>query len=179
MRQFVKPLRIFAALVAAISLPARAAAQNDSNTPSPPPGRLVDVGGWRLHLNCTGRAQSGEPTVILEPGIGAFSVEWSLVQPLVTEHARVCSYDRAGSGWGEWGPHPRTLRQIVFELHTLLERAGEKPPFIVVGASYGGWLARVYQLTHPEQVAGIVLVDAGANDPWRLTGDRAAPETIR
>jgi pimeloyl-ACP methyl ester carboxylesterase len=132
---------------------------------------LIDVGGWRLHLNCTGRASSSQPTVILEAGIGDFSVEWSLVQPSVASFARVCSYDRAGDGWSDVGPHPRTMHQVVYELHTLLERAGERPPYVLVGHSYGGWLVRLYQSTHPAEVAGMVLVDAGADNPLRMLGD--------
>jgi pimeloyl-ACP methyl ester carboxylesterase len=89
----------------------------------------------------------------------------------VAEFARVCSYDRAGSGWSEWGPHPRTFRQIVYELHTALARSGERPPFLLVGASYGGWLVRVFQVTYPQQVHGITLVDGGTNDPLRLAAD--------
>src|SRR6185369_10411833 len=92
--------------------------------PLPPPGKLIDVGGWRLHLNCTGEARVSQPTVILEAGMGDFSVEWSLVQPGVGRFARVCSYDRAGDGWSDIGPNPRTFRQIVYELHTLLEHGG-------------------------------------------------------
>jgi pimeloyl-ACP methyl ester carboxylesterase len=146
-------------------------AQGDSTPPPfPAPGRLVDVGGWRLHLDCTGEARPSQPTVILEAGLGDFSVEWSLVQPRVARFARVCSYDRAGDGWSDVGPHPRTFRQIVYELHTLLERAGERPPFVLVGHSYGGWLVRQYQSTYPSEVAGLVLVEAGADDPWRMTG---------
>jgi pimeloyl-ACP methyl ester carboxylesterase len=147
-------------------------AQGDSTPPPlPAPGRLVDVGGWRLHLNCTGEARPSQPTVVLEAGLGDFSVEWSLVQPGVARFARVCSYDRAGDGWSDIGPHPRTFRQIVYELHTLLEHAGERPPFVLVGHSYGGWLVRQYQSTYPSEVAGMVLVEAGADDPWRMTGD--------
>jgi pimeloyl-ACP methyl ester carboxylesterase len=108
---------------------------------------------------------------VLEAGIGDFSVEWSLVQPGVSRHARVCSYDRAGDGWSEMGPHPRTFRQIVYELHTLLERAGERPPFVLVGHSYGGWLVRTYQATYPADVGALVLVDAGADNPQRLLPD--------
>src|SRR5215207_3210379 len=107
--------------------PARAQ-DSAASPPLPPPGRLVDVGGWRLHLNCTGDARPSQPTVILEAGLGDFSVEWALVQPRVATFARVCSYDRAGDGWSEIGPHPRTFRQIVYELHALLDRAGERPP---------------------------------------------------
>ena len=139
--------------------------------PYPPPGRLVDIGGWRLQLNCTGEPSPGQATVVLEAGLGDFSVEWSLVQPGVARFARVCSYDRAGDGWSDLGPHPRTYRQIVYELHTLLSRAGERPPFVLVGHSYGGWLVRLYQSTYPAEVAGLVLVEAGADDPWRMMSD--------
>jgi pimeloyl-ACP methyl ester carboxylesterase len=143
----------------------------DSVPPVALPGRLIDVGGWRLHLNCTGRANPPQPTVILESGIGDFSVEWSLVQPNVARFARVCSYDRAGDGWSDVGPHPRTMHQIVYELHTLLERAGERPPYVLVGHSYGGWLVRVYQSVYPAEVAGMVLVEAGADNPLRKLPD--------
>jgi pimeloyl-ACP methyl ester carboxylesterase len=139
--------------------------------PFPPPGKLVDVGGWRLHLNCTGEARASQPTVILEAGVGDFSVEWSLVQPGVAKFARVCSYDRAGDGWSELGPHPRTLRQIVYELHTLLDKGGVKPPLVLVGHSYGGWLVRLYAATYPADIAGMVLVEAGADNPWRMLPD--------
>src|SRR5215467_7402356 len=131
--------------------------------PFPPPGKLIDVGGWRLHLNCTGERKTTAPTVILESGVGDFSVEWSLVQPEVAKFARVCSYDRAGDGWSDMGPHPRTFRQIVYELHTLLEKGGVHSPLILVGHSYGGWLVRVYQATYPKEVAAMVLVEAGAD----------------
>jgi pimeloyl-ACP methyl ester carboxylesterase len=140
-------------------------------SPSPRARSLIEVGGWRLHLNCTGEVRAGQPIVVLEAGVGAFSVEWSLVQPGVAALGRVCSCDRAGSGWSEWGPDPRTMQQIVYELHTLLARAEEQPPYVLVGASYGGWLVRWYHLSYPKEVAGVVLVDAGASDPLRLTPD--------
>jgi pimeloyl-ACP methyl ester carboxylesterase len=143
----------------------------DSAPPFPQPGRLVDVGGWRLHLNCTGNADKSQPTVILEAGIGDFSVEWSLVQPGVARFAHVCSYDRAGDGWSDLGPHPRTMHQIVYELHTLLDKAGEHPSYVLVGHSYGGWLVRLYQSMYPSDVAGMVLVEAGADNPLRMLGD--------
>jgi len=147
-------------------------AQSESTPPPfPPPGDLVDVGGWRLHLNCTGEARASQPTVILEAGLGDFSVEWSLVQPSVAKFARVCSYDRAGDGWSDLGPHPRTLRQIIYELHTLLDNADLKPPFVLVGHSYGGWLVQLYASTYKAEVAGMVLVEAGADNPWRFRPD--------
>jgi len=156
---------VFVASLTAIS------GQEPGAPPLPPPGRLIDVGGWRLHLNCTGKAVPSQPTVILEAGIGDFSVEWSLVQPGVAAFARVCSYDRAGDGWSEMGPHPRTFHQIVYELHTLLEKAGERPPYVLVGHSYGGWVVRLYASTYAADVAGMVLVEAGADDPLRLMPD--------
>lgn len=155
--------------VALALLAIHALAQGDSTVPPyGPPGRLIDIGGWRLHLNCTGNSNPAQPTVILEAGKGDFSVEWSLVQPGVARFARVCSYDRAGDGWSDLGPHPRSMRQIVFELHALLEKAGERPPYVLVGHSYGGWLVRLYQSTYPTEIAGMVLVEAGADNPRRM-----------
>src|SRR6266571_4805793 len=163
--------RAVSALVTILtSMPVVASAQSDS-APFPPPGRLVDIGGWRLHLNCTGESSASGPTVILEAGIGDFSVEWSLVQPGIATFAHVCSYDRAGDGWSDLGPHPRTMHQIVYELHTLLDKANVKPPFVLVGHSYGGWLVRLYASTYPADVAGMVLVEAGADNPWRMLPD--------
>jgi len=143
-------------------------AQIVSETPPyPPPGQLVDVGGWRLHLHCSGEARPSQPTVILEAGIGDFSVEWSLVQPKAAAFARVCSYDRAGDGWSELGPHPRTLRQVVYELHTLLGKAGVRRPYVLVGHSYGAWPVRLFASTYRAEVAGMVLVEGGFDNPWR------------
>jgi pimeloyl-ACP methyl ester carboxylesterase len=165
-------IKVFSSILTAIACGAAAAAGQASDAPPlPAPGRLVDVGGWRLHLNCTGEAKPDQPRVILESGVGDFSVEWSLVQPGVAGFARVCSYDRAGDGWSELGPHPRTFHQIVYELHTLLANAGERPPYVLVGHSYGGWLVRLYQTTYPTEVAGMVLVEAGADNPLRMMPD--------
>jgi pimeloyl-ACP methyl ester carboxylesterase len=150
-----------------------AQAQDTSNSPPlPPPGRLIDLGGWRLHLNCGGERHASRPTVLLEAGAGDFSVDWSLVQPSVSRFARVCSYDRAGAGWSDLGPRPRTMHQIVYEIHTLLEKAGERPPYVLVGHSFGGGLVRLYELKYPADVVGIVLVEAGGDNPWRKTPDK-------
>lgn len=144
------------------SAPSTVRAQDVSTSPPyPPPGRLIDMGGWRLHINCTGEAHSAQPTVVLEAGAGDFSVDWSLVQPRVAGFARVCSYDRAGSGWSELGPRPRTLHQLVWELHTLLGKAGVGPPYVLVGHSFGGILVRLYVCMYPSEVAGIVFDDSG------------------
>ena len=121
-----------------------------------PPGRLIDVGGYRLHLYCTG---SGGPTVALDAGLGGFSLDWSLVQPQVAAATRVCSYDRAGNGWSEPGPAPRDAVQVAKEWHTLMARSGERGPYVLVGHSLGGLHARLYASTYPQEVAGLVLVD--------------------
>jgi pimeloyl-ACP methyl ester carboxylesterase len=108
-----------------------------------PPGRLIDVGGRRLHLNCSG---SGSPTVVLEAGASSFAIDWSLVQPDIARTQRVCSYDRASSGWSDARPDVETPIKIVVDLNTALAAAGEKPPFVLVGASAGGLYVRLYQL---------------------------------
>jgi pimeloyl-ACP methyl ester carboxylesterase len=126
----------------------------------PPPGRLVDVGGYRLHLFCTGTASADRPTIVLSSGGGDYAVDWGLVQPAIAGSMRVCSYDRAGTGWSDPGPEPRTLRQEAGELHLLLVAAGERPPYVMVGHSLGGLVVRLYQLQNPNEVVGMVLVEA-------------------
>jgi pimeloyl-ACP methyl ester carboxylesterase len=132
--------------------------------PPRPPGKLVDVGGWRLHLNCTGRNKGGSATVVLESGSGDFSFDWSLVQPGVARLTRVCSYDRAGHAWSELGPRPRTMRQVAYELHTALAKSGVKGPYVLVGQSIGGLLVRSFAAQYPKEVAGVVLVDSTHED---------------
>jgi pimeloyl-ACP methyl ester carboxylesterase len=122
-----------------------------------PPGKMVDVGGYRLHINCQGQ---GSPTVVIEPGNGDFSLCWSPVQREVAKFTRVCTYDRAGLGWSERSPQPRTAHNLVEGLHTLLARSGVEPPYVLVGHSLGGLFVRLYAHEHPDQVAGMVLVDA-------------------
>ena len=134
------------------------------NKPPPPPGKLVDVGGWRLHLNCTGNIKAGRPTVVLESGSGDFSFDWSLVQPGISRFTRVCSYDRAGNAWSDLGPRPRTMKQVAYELHTALTKTGSKGPYVLVGQSIGGLLIRSFAGMYPKEVAGIVLVDSTHED---------------
>jgi len=123
------------------------------------PGRLIDVGGRNLHINCTG---TGSPTVVLEGGGGAFGIDWALVQPRVAESTRVCSYDRAGLGWSDPGPAYETVEQIVSDLHGLLDRAGENRPYVLVGASIGGIYIRAYQRTYPDDVAALVFTNSSS-----------------
>jgi pimeloyl-ACP methyl ester carboxylesterase len=127
------------------------------NQAYPPPGKLVDVGGYRLHLNTTGQ---GTPTVVLIAGAGDFSLDWSLVQPAISKFTRVCSYDRAGLAWSDLGPTPRTMHQDAAELHTLLKHARLKAPYVLVGHSLGGLIARIFAAQYPQEVAGLVLVDS-------------------
>lgn len=132
--------------------------------PPPPPGKLVDVGGWRLHLNCTGTNKGGRRTVVLESGSGDFSFDWSLVQPGIASFTRVCSYDRAGNAWSDLGPRPRTMKQIAYELHTALGKTGNKGPYVLVGQSIGGLLIRTFAGLYPNEVAGLVFVDSTHED---------------
>src|SRR5262245_56207485 len=145
---------ILTLFVLTLSIPA----QHSTNEGSPaPPGILVDIGGRRLHINCTGKR---EPTVVMEAGAGDFSFDWGLVQPQVARFARVCAYDRAGYAWSDSGPTPRTMRKIAYELHTGLLKAGIKGPYILVGHSLGGAIVRTYVSQYPKEVAGMVLVDS-------------------
>lgn len=123
----------------------------------PPPGKMVDVGGYRLHYRSNG---SGSPVVVLDSGLTGDSNAWALVQPGVAKFTRVISYDRAGLGWSDRGPKDRTSRQIVKELHTMLETAKIPGPYVLVGASFGGFNVRMFTHEYPEQVAGLVLVDS-------------------
>ncbi len=142
-----------------------APAQHPAATNSfPPPGKLIDVGGWRLHLNCTGDNKGNVPTVVLESGSGDFSFDWSLVQPGVAGFTRVCSYDRAGNAWSDLGPRPRTMKQVAYELFTALRKADLKGPYVLVGQSSGGLLVRTFAAQYPQEVAGMVLVDGTHED---------------
>ena len=123
----------------------------------PAPGQLVDVGGYKMHIYCIGQ---GSPTVILGGGTLENSLFWAGIQPEVARYTRVCSYDRAGSGWSEPGPQPRTTTVMAEELHTLLVNAHIQGPYVLVGHSLGGVLMRVYTHNYPDEVVGMILVDS-------------------
>jgi len=137
----------------------------------PAPGKLVDIGGYQLHINCTG---AGSPTVILDAGLGGSSLDWSKVQPEVARFTRVCSYDRAGYGWSQTGPSPRTSQQIVTELHLLLAHAKINGPYVLVGHSVGGLNMRLYAYRYPAEVAGMVLLDATSEHQFAPFGSHPA-----
>jgi pimeloyl-ACP methyl ester carboxylesterase len=138
-----------------------AAQQNRDVIAPPPPGKMIDLGGYRLHINCTGK---GTPAVVMVAGGGDFSFDWSLVQPGISSFGRVCSYDRAGDAWSDPGPFPRTMRQEAFELHLLLKNAGVGPPYVLVGHSIGGLIVRLFAEQYPQEVAGMVLVSPTHED---------------
>ncbi len=137
----------------------------------PQRGHLVQAGSIRLNIDCSGQ---GSPTVILESGSGGPSIDWLMVQPEIAKFSRVCSYDRAGYAWSDSGPGPRSSLQIARELKRLLQADGEKGPYILVGHSMGGYNIRVYTGQYPDDVAGMVLVDASNEDQ-----ELRAPESIR
>jgi pimeloyl-ACP methyl ester carboxylesterase len=129
----------------------------------PPPGQMVNLGGYSLHFREEGE---GGPAVVLEAGIAASSLSWSRVQPEVAKFARVCSYDRAGLGWSDSAPGARTAEQCARELHALLEKAGVPSPYVLVGHSFGACVVRMFASHHPHEVAGVVLVDGLHPNEW-------------
>lgn len=152
------------------------------NTLSAPPGVLYDVGGYRLHTQSCG---SGSPAAVMDSGLGGNSILWTNSLTAVAEHTRACAFDRAGYAWSEPAPPdvPRTSRQIVVELRTLLEQAGTQPPYILVGHSSGGINMLVYAYQYPKEVAGLVLVDSSHPEMFErmpgVPGPKAVERTFR
>jgi len=130
----------------------------------PPPGRLVEIDGRRTHIDVRGQ---GAPVVVLEAGIAASSLSWCLVQKRVAEFTTVVSYDRAGFGWSDSAPHCCTAADAARDLAKLLECAELPGPFVLVGHSFGGLIARVFEERYPARVAGLVLVDPVSRAEWR------------
>ena len=136
------------------------------------PGKLVAVNGFRLNLYCTG---SGSPTVVFDSGFEDWAPAWSTVQPQIAKWTRACSYDRAGAGFSDPGPMPRTSLKIAQELHDALRNAGIAGPYILVGAAFGGYNVRTFADLYMDEVAGLVLVDGDATDlepQWMQEVDR-------
>jgi len=123
----------------------------------PMPGQLIDVGGHRLHLQCTG---SGGPTVVLEPGAGGMSSDLGWIAPAVARDTRVCVYDRAGRGWSEPADTVQDATQVATDLHTLLHRANVPGPYVLAGHSFGGLYVLTFAARYPDEVAGMVLIDS-------------------
>ncbi|VTR78360.1 alpha/beta fold hydrolase [Cellulomonas hominis] len=148
-------------------------ASRDAGTRYPPPGRLVDVGGHALHLDVRG---SGSPVVVLEAGSGETSIGWQAVADALAPHVTVVSYDRAGYAWSEPSREPRTGDAVVRELRAALHTVGLDGPYVLVGHSMGGLFARLLAERHPEDVAGLVLVDARPEDDADRTAAVLADE---
>jgi pimeloyl-ACP methyl ester carboxylesterase len=175
----MKPIRIFlllAALIFAVS-----AMGHDATSPASDdtvytrPGQIVPAGdGARLNLYCMG---SGSPTVVFESGWGDWAPAWSVVQPRIAKWTRACSYDRAGAGFSDPGPMPRTSVRIADELHAALHHGSIAGPYILVGSAFGGDSVRTFADRYMREVAGLVLVDADADDlepaPMREEAHRA------
>jgi pimeloyl-ACP methyl ester carboxylesterase len=160
LRGFARGLGLAAVLIGGLGLAGagyEAIASRGDDRAYPPPGQMLDVGGYRLHLHCVG---TGSPTVVLDAGLGGMSLDWSLVQADLAITTRVCSYDRAGMGWSDPSPLPRTPENIARELHTLLTSAGIEGPYVLVGHSLAGKNVRLFAALYPDLVAGMVLVDA-------------------
>jgi pimeloyl-ACP methyl ester carboxylesterase len=167
MRSCIQTAMVLSSL-AAFAILTGAAAGAQQPAMGPPPGRLIDVGGNKLHIHCVGE---GAPTVVIDGGAGSWSIFYTHIQSAVSD-ARVCTYDRAGLGWSDPRSEPRTSQQMVEELHTLLHNAGVQPPLVLVGHSLGGYNVRIYQSRYPEEVGALVLVDAAHEQQW----DRLPPQ---
>jgi pimeloyl-ACP methyl ester carboxylesterase len=125
--------------------------------------RSIDIGGYRLHLDCRGE---GGPTVVLDAALAGSSISWTYVQPEVAKFTRACAYDRGGFGKSDPGPLPRTAGQLADELHALLLNSGEPPPYVLVGHSFGGLVTRIFAARHPDLTAALVLVDPAHPEDW-------------
>jgi pimeloyl-ACP methyl ester carboxylesterase len=168
---------VYRLLIAALSCVGLVqSALSQSKLPEPP-GRLIEVNGHRLHLNCRGE---GAPIVVYEAGASGSSLDWEKVQPVVAATTRSCGYDRAGYGWSEpSGAAKTTSQDIAQELHELLRKAGEGAPYLLVGHSLGGFHVQLFAHLYPNEVVGVVLVDSSHEDQfdWYQTYIAAVPST--
>lgn len=149
------------------------ASRSAKNKYKTPIGKLVDVGGYQLHMIKMGERQPNQPVIVLETSVGANSLDWQKVQPLVAEFAQVVSYDRAGNGWSDKTDTVRTPENIVADLHTMLVNADIAPPYVLVGHRYGGMFIRKFQEQYPDDVVGLVLVDSSHPDVFNEEDNEA------
>ena len=176
----MKKLILCAALIFVVCLAASSSFNllylHHQKTRYPVPGKFYQVNGKTMHIYCTGQ---GSPTVVIEPGIGGDWLDWQRVQPELAKTTRVCSYDRAGLGWSESQSGPRDAVNIASQLYTLLQEAGEQSPFVLLGASAGGFYVREFRALFPDQVAGIVFSDASIPEQVSAIPDRHDSEAKR
>jgi pimeloyl-ACP methyl ester carboxylesterase len=136
---------------------------------------MIDIGGYSLKVNCYGK---GTPTVIFESGLGDDNGVWTLVQPEISNNARTFSYDRAGLRNSDTGDLPRTSLDQVHELHTVLNKAKGKTPYIIVAHSIGGYNARLFAGTYPKEVSGIIFVDCSHENQFEDRVNRSSSKEI-
>ena len=142
-----------------------------------PPGKLVDIGGFKLHINSTGE-RNNKPTLVIEAGAGGHSEYYNWIAEGLSDSIRVVRYDRAGIGYSELSKTPRDPETVAHELHTLLERTGESPPYIMAGHSHGGHYIRVFKQLYPKEVAAIVLLDSGHPDEHERLNKPPSPSWL-
>jgi pimeloyl-ACP methyl ester carboxylesterase len=160
----VTPVRVSGAAALGLALASaayQAAGEARDRRRYPPPGRLVDIGGHRLHIRCAGE---GTPTVVIIPALGGDVADWLTVQDALALCTAVCVYDRAGLGWSDAALRWPTAEGMARELHGLLNAAEISPPFVIAGHSLGGLVARVFTRLYPDEVAGLALVDSSHPD---------------
>jgi pimeloyl-ACP methyl ester carboxylesterase len=159
--RWAKRLSLCALVLAALAIVGGAiyqfAATRRLERSHPARGQLVDVGGYRLHLH---RQGAGSPVVVIDAGLSGASYDWEHIASGICAFTTVCTYDRAGYGWSDPGPRPRTSQRVVAELRTLLHEAKVSTPYILVGHSWGGLNVRLYASQFPQEVASLILVDA-------------------
>jgi pimeloyl-ACP methyl ester carboxylesterase len=176
LRNWIIGVLIGYALLLVGSAAYQAAASGQEARQYPAPGRLIEMGGYEMHLQCTGDRDEGAPLVVLEGGIGAPGFMWVYVQEGISERARVCSYDRAGYGWStENRNDERTADRLADELHEVLGSGGEAPPYLLVGHSFGSVIGRIYTDRYPDEVAGLIWVDPRHEDFF----ERMPPEYLQ
>jgi len=154
-------MALLLALASLVLTPQPAVAEEGSPYRFEIPGRLIDVGGYRLHIYCRGE---GQPVVMMDAGLGGSSYEWLDIQSSLAEHVRACVYDRAGYGWSELAPGPRSSGHIAEELLILLTNANIPAPYVLVGHSFGGYNVQLFARRNPELTAGLVLVDSSHSE---------------
>lgn len=163
-----------AAALAAVSAAYQAIGEARDRRGHPPPGRLVDVGGRKLHIICAGQ---GSPAVVLIPALSTPAVDdWPAVLRALAQDTTVCVYDRAGVGWSDSPRRRRTGVRMAEELHGLLRAAEVEAPYVLAGHSVGGLIAQLFTALYPAEVAGVVLVDSSHHQqddrlPKRLIRD--------
>jgi pimeloyl-ACP methyl ester carboxylesterase len=160
-------MKIYLALVFFLLATKILSAQRDPK----PTGKLIDLGGYSLHVDAEGK---GSPAVIFIAGSQAFSFDWELVTPAIAKITQVVTYDRPALAWSDPGPMPRSLEQDVYELHTLLQKVRITPPYVLVGHSLGGFIARLYEKKYPDEVKGLIEVDGTSEDALLFMNNKIA-----